>query len=332
MQKALFILDDTIRERVYPNDLYDSIAAEVDLIAPPMDAGEARANPSVLRDMEILMSSWTCPKLDVEFLAQAPNLRAVFYGAGTIKGIESAEMWARGIRITHAAAANGISVAQFTVGQILLSLKGVWPEMARVKRDRRFLAKSRDYAGLHRSRVGLVGLGLIGRQVCELLRAFDPEIFAYDPLATEAAASELGVSLVNLETVFATSQVISLHAPWLPETEGMIDRNLLELMSPYSTLINTARGALVNEDDLISVLGSRPDLYALLDVTYPEPPSAESPLYDLPNVILTPHIAGAISANDTRRLGEYMLAELRSYLTTGEMRWEVSRDRLSVMA
>ena len=332
MPAALFILDDEIRRRVYPQQVYDAIAAEVDLIAEPMSDADARANPSVLRDMEILITSWSCPKIDAELLGNAPNLKAVFYGAGSVKSVVTEEMWQRGIRITHAADANAISVAQFTVGQILLSLKGVWREMERVKRERRFVDKSRDYPGLYRSRVGIIGLGLTGRHVCELLQPFDPEIVVFDPFAREATASELNANLVDLAELFATSQVVSLHAPWLPETEGMVAQSLLEKMPPFSTFINTARGALVCEKDLCAVLQMRPDLTALLDVTCPEPPARDSPLYDLPNVILTPHIAGAIGANDTRRLGELMLKELRSYLDKGEMRWEIKPDRLLTMA
>ena len=332
MPAALFILDDEIRRRVYPQQVYDAIAAEVDLIAEPMSDADARANPSVLQDMEILITSWSCPKIDAELLGNAPNLKAVFYGAGSVKSAVTEEMWQRGIRITHAADANAISAAQFTVGQILLSLKGVWREMERVKRERRFVDKSRDYPGLYRSRVGIIGLGLIGRHVCELLQPFDPEIVVFDPFAREATASELNANLVDLAELFATSQVVSLHAPWLPETEGMVERSLLEKMPPFSTFINTARGALVCEKDLCAVLQMRPDLTALLDVTCPEPPARDSPLYDLPNVILTPHIAGAIGANDTRRLGELMLKELRSYLDKGEMRWEIKPDRLLTMA
>ncbi len=332
MPAALFILDEEIRRRVYPQQVYVAIAAEVNLIAEPMSGADARANPSVLRDMELLITSWSCPKIDAELLDYAPNLKAVFYGAGTVKGVVTEEMWQRGIRITHAADANAITVAQFTVGQVLLSLKGVWREIERAKRERRLIDNSRDYPGLYRSRVGIIGLGLIGRHVCELLQPFDPEIVVFDPFATEADASELDVSLVDLPELFATSHVVSLHAPWLPETEKMIKRSLLEKMPPFSTFINTARGALVCEKDLCAVLQMRPDLTVLLDVTWPEPPVRKSPLYDLPNVILTPHMAGAIGANDTRRLGELMLEELRSYLGTGAMRWEIKPDQLLTMA
>ncbi|MCY3575293.1 MAG: hydroxyacid dehydrogenase [Chloroflexi bacterium] len=334
MPKALFILEDHIRQRVYPDDLIAQFAEHVELIAPPQTKAQVAANPSVLQDMEILISSWLCPRLDAVFLSQAPQLNAVFYGAGTVKRFVSDAMWERGIRITHAAPANAECVAEVVSAQIVLSLKGMWSEAARVRQQRNFLNedKNRAYRGVRGATVGIIGLSLVGRRVIRLLAPYRLRILAYDPYASAQDAAELGIELVSLSYLFGASAVTSLHAPWLPETEGMVDRRLLEQMPPYSTFINSARGALVDESALINALRQRPDVYALLDVTYPEPPPPESALYDLPNVVLTPHIAGAIGINDTRRLGECMLDELISYLNTSEMRYEIKREQLSTMA
>ncbi len=334
MRKALFILEDNIRQRVYPDDLIAQFTEHVELIAPPQSKAQIAAKPSLLQDMEILISSWRCPSLDAAFLAQAPQLNAVFYGAGTIKHIVSDAMWERGIRITHAAAANAVCVAEVVVAQIVLSLKGMWSEVARVRQQRTFdkKNKNRAYLGVRGATVGIIGLSMVGRQVIGMLEPYRVRILAYDPYASAQDAAELGIELVSLEDLFAAAAVTSLHAPWLPETEGMVNRQLLQQMPPYSTFINSARGALVDESALIAVLRQRPDIYALLDVTYPEPPLPESALYDLPNVVLTPHTAGAIGINDTRRLGECMLDELVSYLSTGEMQYEIRREQLPTMA
>lgn len=334
MTKALFILEDNIRQRVYPDDLIAQFAKHVEFIAPPQTKAQIAANPSLLQEMEILISSWRCPRLDAAFLAGAPQLKAVFYGAGTIKRLVSDTMWDRGIRITHAASANADCVAEVVVAQIVLSLKGMWSEVARVRQQRNFnkQGKNRAYLGVRGATVGIIGLSLVGRQVIRLLTPYRVRIFAYDPYASAQDEAELGIELVSLGDLFASSAVTSLHAPWLPETEGLINRQLLEQMPPYSTFINSARGALVDEGALIDVLRLRPDVYALLDVTHPEPPPPESALYDLPNVVLTPHTAGAVGVNDTRRLGECMLDELISYLTSGEMRFEIKRDQLPTMA
>ncbi len=331
MLKALFILDKTIYDSVYPPAIIDNISKLVDIYAPPQHPSVIQQNPELLQDMDILFSSWTCPTIDEAFLALAPNLKVVFYGAGTIKHVVTDAFWDRDIRITHAANANAIVVAQFTLGQILLSLKGVWSHIYHTKQDRAFTAH-RGFPGLSNSKVGIIGLGMIGCHVCRLLNPFDFEILAYDPYANQKTADDLGVKLVDLDTLFKESHVVSLHAPWTPETEGMITGKHFASMQPQTVFINTARGALVREDEMISVLQNRPDLVAVLDVTYPEPPIKDSPLYDLPNVILTPHIAGVIEQNETSTMGQVMLEELQRYLNDQSLEWEITRDRLSTMA
>jgi phosphoglycerate dehydrogenase-like enzyme len=122
-------------------------------------------------------------------------------------------------------------------------------------------------------------------------------------------ADSLGIELTTLEEVFATSDVVSIHTPLLPDTIGLVDQRVLTTMKVGATLINTARGAVVNERDLIAVLSQRPDLTAILDVTWPEPPAADSLLYSLPNVILTGHLAGA-HGPECARMGELVADEM----------------------
>ena len=117
----------------------------------------------------------------------------------------------------------------------------------------------------------------------------------------------------SIEDIFAQSEVISLHTPDLPSTKGMIRGRHFEMMKPGATFINTARGAVVNEPEMIEVLGRRPDITAVLDVTDPEPPAVDSPLTKLPNVVLTPHLAGS-AGRECHRLGCYMVDEFRRYL------------------
>jgi phosphoglycerate dehydrogenase-like enzyme len=125
--------------------------------------------------------------------------------------------------------------------------------------------------------------------------------------------------------------VVSLHTPWLKETEGMITGQHIASMRPGATFINTARGAVVREQELIDVLQQRPDLFAVLDVTYPEPPAPDSLLYTLPNVVVTPHIAGPVG-DECHRLGRYMVEELWRYLHGEELRWGITREMAKVLA
>jgi len=190
----------------------------------------------------------------------------------------------------------------------------VLPLSRQVHRSRTFPKMRGSVAGTYGSTVGLVSLGAIGRGVIERLRLILPDVsvLAHDPYLSAAEIEQRGATPVTLDEVFRQSDVVSLHTPWLPETERMIEGKHIASMKPFATMINTARGAIIAQDELIATLSARPDLTAMLDVTYPEPPEPDSALYTLPNVFLTPHIAGSIES-ECRRMGRYMVEELRRY-------------------
>jgi phosphoglycerate dehydrogenase-like enzyme len=270
------------------------------------------------------------PKLDAEFLAAAPRLKAVFYAAGSVKGFATPESYKRGILISSAWQANAVPVAEYSLATILLGLKGFWFSQ-RLARAGKFIHQQSPVVGAFRSNVGLVSLGAIGRLVAGHLAKHEINILAYDPFASPSVAASLGVSLVSLEDLFAKSHVVSLHTPWLLETEKMINAPLLRSMLPGATLINTSRGAVVDETDLCAVLAERPDITAILDVTHPEPPLPDSPLRTLENVVLTPHIAGSMSG-EIARMGYWMKDELDLYLAGKPLQHAVSEDMLARMA
>ncbi|MFI6299690.1 hydroxyacid dehydrogenase [Nonomuraea sp. NPDC050790] len=247
--------------------------------------------------------------LDHALLAAMPRLKLVLYAAGSVRQIVTPEFWARGIPLVSAYTANAVPVADFTCAQIVYALKGGWRYVLNARAARAPLPRT-PQPGLYGSRVGLVSLGAIGRLVADRLRALRVEVVAYDPF-TEAYD---GVRMTGLEELFAASDVISVHTPLLPETRGLVSRPLMSSMSPGATLINTARGAVVDETALLEVLAGRPDLFAVLDVTDPEPPAPGSPLFTLPNVVVTPHIAGCLGT-ERALLGELVAAELERFAT-----------------
>ena len=185
--------------------------------------------------------------------------------------------------------------------------------------------------GAYATTVGLVSLGAIGRMVAERLRSHDLRVIAYDPFADPDAATALGVELVDLETVFAQADVVSIHTPNLPTTRGMINGPLLRLMKEGATLLNTSRGQVIDEPAMVEVLSEREDLDAILDVTAEEPHNSGSPLWDLPNVVLTPHIAGSMDM-ECRRMGDTMVGELENYLAGEPLAHEVTPELLETMA
>lgn len=272
-------------------------------------------------------------ELTEEVLDKLPNLKVIFYAAGTMKGIVTDGVWKRGIRITTANQANAQPVAEFALGQILIAMKNTYALARQVKENQGYLIGPMrdDITGLYQTTVGITSLSAIGKQVIQLLKPFDVNIQVYDPYGTEEVADQLGVSLVSLETLFASSDVVTIHTPLLPDTEKMVNKDLLASMKQNTTLINTARGGLIGEEALVAVLKDRTDLTAVLDVTNPEPPEKGSVMYDLDNIVLTPHIAGSAGAG-RKRLGDAMAGEIAQYLEKDQLSFEVTEDMFNKMA
>ncbi|MDA5282518.1 hydroxyacid dehydrogenase [Streptomyces sp. Isolate_45] len=250
---------------------------------------------AALAGAEVIISSWGCPPLDETVLAAAPRLRAVIHAAGSVKHHITDACWQRGIQVTSAAWANALPVAEYTVATVLAANK----QLLRIREDYRDRRAPYDwqraYAGVgnyHRT-VGIVGASRIGRRVLDLLRPHDLDLLLHDPYVDAAEAARLGARGVGLDELCAASDVVSIHAPQLADTLHLIDGRRLALMRDGATLVNTARGSLVDQDALVRELVSG-RLDAVLDVTVPEVLPADSPLYALPNVVLTPHIAGSL--------------------------------------
>lgn len=330
MTKGLIVLDSQAFELIYGAEFQAEISHRVQLLSGPMTKVELAARPDLLAEVEVIFSGWGAPVLDAALLAAAPKLRAFFYGAGSIRHFTSEAFWARGIVISSAYAMNAVPVAEYTLATILLSLKNFWKQSFETKRLGRFPERVRC-AGAFGSKVGLVSLGMIGRLVRERLRPYDLQILAYDPFVTPEQATVLGIEMVSLDEIFRQCDVVSLHTPWLKETEGMVQGRHFELMRPYSTFLNTARGAVVREKEMIEVLTRRSDITALLDVTYPEPPVKDSPLWTLPNVFLTPHIAGS-QDRECRRMGRLMIDEFDRWSRGEHLKWSISKEKAALLA
>jgi len=317
---------------IYGPEEQAAIAERVELLAPPQTPEAVADLPAWLGEVEVIFSGWGATVLDAAFLAACPKLEAFFYGAGSVRAFVTDAFWEKGIHLSSAWAANAVPVAEYAHAAILLSLKRFWAFGQAVRQDRAYPNKEAfGVAGAYRSTVGLCSLGMIGRMMAERLARHDLRVIAYDPYVDQDAGAKLGVEMVSLETLFAQADVVSLHTPWLPETVGLITGELVASMKPNATLINTSRGAVVDEEAMLDVLAARPDLWAVLDVVWPEPPSPESRLFDLPNVILTPHIAGSMGT-ECHRMGQYMIEELDRYLAGEPLNWELTREKAAIMA
>jgi phosphoglycerate dehydrogenase-like enzyme len=329
MVKGLYVMSPDLFDAVYTPETRKHIQSLIEIEDEVVDLTTMPADDQV----EVLLGGWGMQELTEEVLDKLPNLKVIFYAAGTMKGIVTDGVWKRGIRITTANQANAQPVAEFALGQILIAMKNTYALARQVKENQGYLIGPMrdDITGLYQTTVGITSLSAIGKQVIQLLKPFDVNIQVYDPYGTEEVADQLGVSLVSLETLFASSDVVTIHTPLLPDTEKMVNKDLLASMKQNTTLINTARGGLIDEEALVAVLKDRTDLTAVLDVTNPEPPEKGSVMYDLDNIVLTPHIAGSAGA-ERKRLGDAMAGEIAQYLEKDQLSFEVTEDMFNKMA
>jgi phosphoglycerate dehydrogenase-like enzyme len=329
MVKGLYVMSSDLFDAVYTPETRKHIQSLIEIEDEVVDLTTMPADDQV----EVLLGGWGMQELTEEVLDKLPNLKVIFYAAGTMKGIVTDGVWKRGIRITTANQANAQPVAEFALGQILIAMKNTYALARQVKENQGYLIGPMrdDITGLYQTTVGITSLSAIGKQVIQLLKPFDVNIQVYDPYGTEEVADQLGVSLVSLETLFASSDVVTIHTPLLPDTEKMVNKDLLASMKQNTTLINTARGGLIDEEALVAVLKDRTDLTAVLDVTNPEPPEKGSVMYDLDNIVLTPHIAGSAGA-ERKRLGDAMAGEIAQYLEKDQLSFEVTEDMFNKMA
>ncbi len=332
--RLLYALSREHFTRIVPPHVRDRIAAACDVIpAPVPDTMDKAFVLSHIRDAEILVSSWGTPAVDAEILALAPRLKLVAHAAGTIKPMMSEEAWGRGIRVTGSAQAIATGVAEYCLTLIIAASKRVFWISHRVRSG--FWSRTEDLFGtpfeIYRQRVGIIAASFVGRELVRLLRPMGCAIVVYDPYWSKQRIAELGaVKADTLDEIFSTCRVVSLNAPTTRETEGMIRGRHFAQLPDGAVFINTARGILIAQDEMVDEL-RRGRFVACLDVTSPEPLPVDHPLRRLPNVVITPHIASGVVENRVR-IGEFIAEELERYAAGRELRGEVTRDRLDTIA
>lgn len=282
----------------------------------------------LLADVDACITSWEVARLDEEVIAAAPKLKALVHLGGSVKSIISQAVWDKGLKVFSARPALARDVAETTLGLMIVGIKNIWPLAHHVRaggwRDSRYWP-ARE---LHRNKVGIIGASQVGRHVIQLLKGFDALILLYDPYVSEEEAAKLGVRKVTLEEIAREADIISLHTPLLPATEKILDAELLKMMKENCILINTARGALIDEQALVSEL-QKGRLFAFLDVTEPEPPAIDSPLRSLENAVVMPHLAGCIT--DCSHLSVLAVEELRRFFLREPLLNEITPEMMAVI-
>ena len=298
-----------------------------------LSKGQLEEYREQLRDTEYLFSTWTMPALSEEQIAEyLPSLKAVFYAAGSVQGF-ARPFLNRGIQVFSAWAANAVPVAEYTVAQIILANKGFFRNVQICKTNRSECGRlTTSHRGNYGCRVGLIGCGMIGALVAEMLKAYNLKVMAYDPFMSAEKAAALGVEQVDdLKILFEQCTVVSNHLANNAQTKGMINYDMFAAMTDYGTFLNTGRGAQVVEADMVRALTERPTLTAVLDVTDPEPPLADSPMLTMDNIILTSHIAGS-QQDEFHRMSEYMKNEYLAFVNNQPTKYSVTLKMLETMA
>jgi phosphoglycerate dehydrogenase-like enzyme len=331
--KAALAMIPGVDELVFTAEARAELDALVELVRP--EAVDLHAlDDDALGEVEIVVGSWGCSVLDDALLARMPKLRLLAYAAGTVKMTVTPATWEHGIVLSSAAAANAVPVAEFTFAAIVMIAKDVF----RIRDRHREVRGSEPVAGVGPAgevgtrgvRVGVIGASTIGRLVIERLRTLDARVAVSDPYLDADAAAALGVESMDLDDLFAWADVVTVHAPELPATRHLVNAERLARMHDGAWLVNTARGSIVDTEALTRECVSG-RLSAFLDTPDPEPLPAESPMYDLPNVVLTPHIAGSLG-NEIARMGDLAVAEVRRFLAGEPLRHEVRAEDLARIA
>ena len=302
-----YVYKPTIRQR-----LHEYLDFDESLISEGPDSEIVKCS---IRDADVLLSTWGALPLDRELLKLCPNLKIILHAAGSVRGFVTNELIERSVKVSSAVLQNARPVAEFTLGIILSSLKNVFVHDQQAKREKKRaweIDRAEYNGGYYRTKVGIIGGGTIARILLELLKNFEMKVLITSQSFTAEDEKRYRVRNTTIEEIMATCDVISLHAADIPENFHLINEENMKLLKKGARLINTARGRLINERDLIQKL-QEGEITAYLDVTDPEPAEVGHPFYRLPNCFLTPHIAGSVG-NEVLRMSAFCLEELKRFL------------------
>jgi len=314
---------------VYGQGRRERVAVLTDLYPQVVHAGNFDEHAAKLVEVEVIFATWGMIRFEDRHFRAMPRLKAVFYAAGNVKAFAQ-PLVDRGVILVSAWEANAIPVAEMCLSQILLSLRGYFRAVRRYRDVKSPDAKAFHRTGINGETVGMIGMGKIGTRLRRLLADYPLRVIAHDPFLTPERAKALDVERVSLEEVFARSLVLCNHIPDLTTTRGVLTAKHFRAMRDGATFINTGRGAQVVEADLATVLAERPDMTALVDVTWPEPPAKDSVLWTLPNLVISPHIGGTIG-DEVVRLADLVIAEYEAWAAGRGLTQQVTAEVLATM-
>lgn len=337
MKKVLCLADRAHIELMFNPEARRALFSEFEIVAQPEGVvWSSEELEQRLQDSDATLTGWGSPVFTRDMLESAEHLKIMVHAAGSVKGLCDEEtvqevLEPRGITLFSGNEAIALNVAESTLGLMIMA-------------THRWLAHI-DYYGEHKQRsvtipftgqflldatVGLISASKVARHVIDMLKPFGCRVLIYDPFLSEADADELGVHKAELNDLFERSDIVSIHAPSLPSTNNLVGEEQLEKLRDGAVLINTARGTIIDHEALLSQC-KQGRFTAVLDVTTPEPLPADSEFWTLPNVVLTPHIAGAGSAG-YYRVGNMALQALRDCFAGQPVQGAVRFDNWKILA
>jgi len=290
--------------------------------------GELVRNPSetkwteeefaeALKGADAVITSWGSPCLTENALKYADNLKLLIHAGGTVVPFVSEALWNKGIRVISGNDYFAESVAEGVIGYMLTALRDIPKHITEFTQNHRWQPKELNSKSLIGKTVGLVSYGAVSRYLVKLLKPFRVKINIYDVIdIPEADLLEYNMTQTSLETVFAESDIVSLHTPLNPATYHMIGSKLLSMIKDGALFLNTARGAVVDEAAMIEEL-KKERFTALLDVYETEPPARDNPLYTMKNVYMMPHKAGP-TRDIYPDIARALINEAYNFVTKGE--------------
>ena len=331
MEKICVLVNGEFRGRVFGEKYYERLRKMGEVkVYDKVDFSDEAYYLEFVKGSTVIVTSWDSPRIDEKILDLCPDLKAVIHAAGSIKPIISDAFIERKIRITNSAVAIGEGVAETALGFAISACKGFYTLNEDTKNglwQENIKTKVKDFYDI---KVGVISGGAVGRHMVKLLKNFHVDILMYDPVLSAEAIQAIGAEKVSLETLMSECDVVSVHAPSIPATDNLLNASILCLLQDGAVLINTSRGSVINEQDLIAEL-EKGRFFACIDVTQTEPPAKDNKLRSLPNVVLTPHIAGT-ATNGLRRVALHVCEEIERLLGGEKMRTEVNLADLAKMA
>lgn len=287
-----------------------------------------------IADCDVYVTTWGSPRLDEEILKYAPNIKLLCHLCGTVVPVVSDEQWERGIRVITGNEYFAESVAEGTIAYMLTALREIPRYAHQLKSLRQWKSNDgNDYTnGLLGKTVGIVSYGTIAKHLVRMLQVFRVKIKVYDIVDIPAEDKQkYGIEQVSLEELFLTSDIVSVHTPYNPNTYHLINEKHFSLIKDGGLFINTSRGPVIDQIALTNEL-KKGRFTALLDVYDPEPPELNDPLFDLPNVIMIPHMAGP-TVNLRQVITHDLLLESKNFIDNGgELPHEILREKAEQMS